>query len=120
MRRAALRFALVAALATLGAGCETFAETVGCGMGLVLDEDDRCVPPTRPDGGEGVTSCVALCAQVPTWSAERRACLETQLATFGALPEVCVGIESTEQCLECVATAGATDAACAGVPGLCP
>lgn len=116
-----MRAALLASLLALAAGCENYAETVECRMGLVLDENDECVPAPPPDGGATVATCAELCEEVPGWSEERRACLEASFAMLGTLPAACTGITSSEQCLACVAELGAVDdAACAGAPALCP
>lgn len=116
-----MRAALLATLLALAAGCETYAETVGCGMGLVLDENDECVPPPVPDGGATVATCAELCEEVPGWTEERRTCLEEAFAMYGTLPAACVGITSSEQCLACIAEIGAVDdTACSGAPVLCP
>jgi hypothetical protein len=123
MRRTIALLASLGLLGALGlgvAGCENYAETVGCTMGLVLDESDRCVAPPAPDGGTTVATCEALCEVVPTWSAERLSCLEDQLGMFGAVPEACRNPTTTADCLTCVTEAGATDRACATLPTLCP
>lgn len=115
-----MRVVWIAAMLALIAGCETYAETVSCGMGLVLDENDECVPPPAPDGGTSIATCAELCDVVPGWTDAQRACLEEAFAMFGTLPPSCVGITTTEQCLACIGDAGAVDSACAGAPALCP
>jgi hypothetical protein len=111
---------LAVTLAVLAAGCQDFAETVSCRMGLVLDEEDRCVPPPVPDGSVVASTCEELCALAPTFSEEQLECLERNLAGLGPLPPACMNLSTTDDCLACTAELGATDAACATASALCP
>ncbi len=115
MRRGVIALALLASVA----GCNTYAETVRCGTGLVLDENDRCVPPPAPDGGT-VTSCADLCDVIPTWTDGQRTCVTDSFAMLGTLPASCRDLTTTDDCSTCVADTGASDTQCMAAPALCP
>ena len=108
------------ALSALLAGCEGYAETVGCGMGLVLDENDECVPPQLPDGGSAITTCAELCDVYEAFTGEQRACLEARFAALGTPPASCMAIATSEECVLCIMESAAPDDACAGAAALCP
>jgi len=116
MRRA---LALIALLA-LVAGCEFYGETVSCGNGTVLNDDDECVRPPPPDGSVPVESCDDLCALAAGLTAEQLGCVQGILASSGPPPAACmVDLASPAACSACVGALMATDPECAAVGAAC-
>jgi hypothetical protein len=121
MRRLLERVPFLAGLAALLAvtGCESFTETVSCGMGTVLDEEDMCVPPPPPDGGVAVETCDELCDLVSEWDAEQVECLQGMIFRFGTPPECMGDLTDPAVCTACIAATGAMDTQCATAASLC-
>ncbi|HJL15983.1 MAG TPA: hypothetical protein RMH99_10015 [Sandaracinaceae bacterium LLY-WYZ-13_1] len=115
----ALPLAMLLALASI-AGCEGYAETVGCAQGTVLNEDDECVPPPIPDGGVAVETCAELCELLASGTMEQATCVQGMLGSFGPPPDECMGdLTDPATCNACVMAAGAMDAQCATAGALC-
>lgn len=114
------RLLALAVLVLLAAGCEDYAETVSCGRGTVLNDDDECVPPPTPDGGVAIVDCAGLCDAVAAWDADQVTCLSGMLGSFGPPPAECMtDLTDVASCNACVGAAGATDAVCATAGSLC-
>jgi hypothetical protein len=122
MHRRIRLWLLLVGLASVAAiaGCETYTESVSCGMGTVLDEEDDCVAPPPPDGGVEVTTCAELCDLVTGFDADQLACLQGMFGAFGAPPVECtMDLTDLATCNACTAAAGASDMQCATAGSIC-
>ncbi|MGE0790298.1 MAG: hypothetical protein AB7S26_31775 [Sandaracinaceae bacterium] len=114
LARACLATLTVLSLGAATAGCESYSERVSCSNGTVLDDEGKCIAPPVPDGGTpAIVDCISLCAATPSWTATQIECLKASLELLGPLPTACETLETEEDCMACVAAAGAIDSLCA-------
>lgn len=75
-------FICVAPLAAGMLACSDYAETVGCGLGQVLDDGDNCVDVAPPDAGAADASVCGVCAApTPRCDSVSGRCVECLSAT---------------------------------------